>query len=107
MLWRYTWESQKQELQHYERQHQDTSILYQIVYHSRDGEYQWESRFQHEYGVLRNEVTKTLDEERSADFDERSTELAPKSQSSRARSNDSLLTDTGRMACFTDLQSWI
>ena len=65
MLRRYgcTWESQKQKLQHYKRRQPETSVLYQIVYHSRDDlEYQWESRFQHEYGVLRDEVTKTLDE---------------------------------------------
>jgi hypothetical protein len=63
MLRRYTWESQKQKLQHYKRRQPETSVLYQLVYHSRDDlEYQWESRFQHEYGVLRDEVTKTLDE---------------------------------------------
>ena len=63
MLRRYTWESQKQKLQHYKRRQPETSVLYQIVYHSRDDlEYQWESRFQHEFGVLRDEVTKTLDE---------------------------------------------
>jgi hypothetical protein len=63
MLRRYTWESQKQKLQHYKRRQPETSVLYQIVYHSRDDlEYQWESRFQHEYGVFRDEVTKTLDE---------------------------------------------
>ena len=63
MLRRYTWESQKQKLQHYKRRQPETSALYQIVYHSRDDlEYQWESRFQHEYGVFRDEVTKTLDE---------------------------------------------
>jgi Transposase zinc-binding domain/Putative transposase len=62
MLRRYTWESQKQKLQHYKRRQPETSVLYQIVYHSRDDlEYQWESRFQHEYGVLRDEVSKTLD----------------------------------------------
>jgi hypothetical protein len=63
MLRRYTWESQKQKLQHYKRRQPETSVLYQIVYYSRDDlEYQWESRFQREFGVLRDEVTKTLDE---------------------------------------------
>ena len=63
MLRRYTWESQKQKLQHYKRRQPETSTLYQIVYHSRDDlEYQWESRFQRNDGVLRQEVTKTLDE---------------------------------------------
>ena len=63
MLRRYTWESQKQKLQHYKRRQPETSVLYQLVYHSRDDlEYQWESRFQHQYGVLRDEVTKTFDE---------------------------------------------
>ena len=63
MLRRYTWESQKKKLQHYKRRQPETSVLYQIVYHSRDDlGYQWESRFQHEFGVLRDEVTKTLDE---------------------------------------------
>jgi hypothetical protein len=37
--------------------------LYQIVYHSRDDlQLQWEFRFQHQYGCLRDEVLKTLDE---------------------------------------------
>ena len=36
-------------------------MLYQIVYHSGDNlQFQWESRFQHQYGWLRDEVIKTL-----------------------------------------------
>jgi hypothetical protein len=36
---------------------------YQIVYHSRDDlQFQWESRFQHHYGCLRDEVLKTFDQ---------------------------------------------
>ena len=38
-------------------------MLYQIVYYSRDTlTFQWESRFQHQYGCLRDEVLKTYDE---------------------------------------------
>ena len=63
VLRRYRWEKAKEKLQHYRRRQPGTSTLYQIVYHSRDDlVYQWEPRFQHQYGVLRDEVTKTLDE---------------------------------------------
>jgi hypothetical protein len=63
MLRRYTWESQKKKLQHYRRRQPETSPLYQIVYHSLDQlQYVWESKFQHQYGYLRDEVTKTLQE---------------------------------------------
>jgi hypothetical protein len=63
MLRRYTWESQKKKLQHYKRRQPETSVLYQIVYHSHEElEYLWESRFQHQYGCLRDEVPKTLTE---------------------------------------------
>ena len=38
-------------------------MLYQIVYHSReDLQFQWEERFQHQYGCLRDEVVKTYGE---------------------------------------------
>ena len=63
MLRRYTWEKTKQQLQHYKRRTPEISPLYQIVYHSRDDlSVQWELRFQHQYGCLRDEVLKTLDE---------------------------------------------
>jgi hypothetical protein len=63
MLRRYTWEKAKDKLQHYKRRSPETSSLYQIVYHSRDDlQFQWESRFQHQYGCLRDEVLKTFDE---------------------------------------------
>jgi hypothetical protein len=63
MLRRYTWEKAKEKLQHYRRRTPEASTLYQIVYHSHDDlEFQWESRFQHQYGCLRDEVRKTLDE---------------------------------------------
>jgi len=63
MLRRYTWEKAKEKLQHYRRRTPEASVLYQIVYHSReDLQFQWESRFQHQYGCLRDEVIKTLDE---------------------------------------------
>jgi hypothetical protein len=63
MLRRYTWEKAKEKLQHYRRRSPEASTLYQIVYHSHDDlEFQWESRFQHQYGCLRDEVRKTLDE---------------------------------------------
>ena len=65
MLRRYicSWEKTKQQLQHYKRRTPETSPLYQIVYHSRDNlSVQWELRFQHQYGCLRDEVLKTLDE---------------------------------------------
>jgi hypothetical protein len=63
MLRRYTWESQKKRLQHYKRRSPETSVLYQIVYHGHEElQYVWEPRFQHQYGCLRDEVTKTLTE---------------------------------------------
>ena len=63
MLTRYTWESQKRRLQHYRQRKPETSPLYQIVFHSHEElQYVWESRFQHQYGCLRDEVTKTLAE---------------------------------------------
>jgi hypothetical protein len=43
--------------------HAGSTVLYQIVYHSRDDlSVQWESKFQHQYGCLRDEVLKTFDE---------------------------------------------
>ena len=63
MLRRYTWQKAKAKLQHYRRRSPEASVLYQIVYHSRDDlQFQWEARFQHQYGCLRDEVLKTLDE---------------------------------------------
>ena len=63
MLRRYSWEKAKEKLQHYRIRTPETSVLYQIVYHSRDDlQFQWEARFQHQYGCLRDEVIKTLDE---------------------------------------------
>jgi hypothetical protein len=63
MLRRYTWEKAKAKLQHYRRRSPEAAPLYQIVYHSRDDlQFQWEARFQHQYGCLRDEVLKTLDE---------------------------------------------
>jgi|GEM_PF-3712563 len=65
MLRRYTWGSQKKKkkLQHYKRRQPETSVLYQIVYHGHEElQHVWESRFQHEYGYLRDEVTKTFNE---------------------------------------------
>ncbi len=63
MLRRYTWEKAKEKLQHYRRRTPEASVLYQIVYHSSDDlQFQWESRFQHQYGYLRDEVIKTFDE---------------------------------------------
>jgi hypothetical protein len=63
MLRRYSWEKAKERLQHCRRRTAGAWALYQIVYHSRDDlSVQWESRFQHQYGCLRDEVIKTLDE---------------------------------------------
>jgi hypothetical protein len=63
MLRRYTWEKAKEKLQHYRRRTPEASVLYQIVHHSRDDlQFQWEERFQHQYGCLRDEVLKTFDE---------------------------------------------
>jgi hypothetical protein len=60
---RYTWEKAREKLQHYRRRSPEASVLYQIVYHSRDDlHFQWEARFQHQYGCLRDEVLKTFDE---------------------------------------------
>ena len=63
MLRRYTWQKAKEKLQHYRRRTPEASVLYRIVYRSRDDlQFQWESRFQHQYGCLRDEVLKTFDE---------------------------------------------
>ena len=63
MLRRYAWEKAKEKLLHYRRRSPEASPLYQIVHHSRDDlSVQWEVRFQHQYGCLRDEVLKTLDE---------------------------------------------
>jgi hypothetical protein len=63
MLRRYTWESLEKKLQHYKRRSPETSPLYQIVFHSHEElEYVWGARFQHQYGCLRDKVTKTLKE---------------------------------------------
>ena len=57
------WEKAKEKLQHYRRRAPETSPLYQFVYHSRDDlQFQWEARFQAQYGCLRDEVLKTFDE---------------------------------------------
>ena len=63
MLRSYTWEAQKQKLQHYRRRTPETSGLYQIVFHGHEELQQtWEARFQHRYGYLRQEVCKTFTE---------------------------------------------
>jgi hypothetical protein len=63
MLRRYAWEKAKEKLQHYRRRQPESSSLYRIVHHSRDDlVHQWELRFQHRYGCLRDEVVKTFDE---------------------------------------------
>jgi hypothetical protein len=64
MLRLYTWENAEEKLQHYRRRAPEASMLYQAVYHFRnDLQFQWESRFQHHYGGLRDEVMKTFDRE--------------------------------------------
>jgi hypothetical protein len=64
MLRRYTWDKAKEKLQHDKRRSPEASSLYQIVYHSRvDLQFQWEARFQHQYGCLRDKVLKTYDED--------------------------------------------
>jgi hypothetical protein len=61
MLRRYTWEKAKEKLQHYRRRTPEASVLYQIVYHSSDNlQFQWEERFQHRYGCLRDEVVRIV-----------------------------------------------
>ena len=63
MLRRHRWEKAKEKLQHYRRRTPEASVLYQLVYHSRDDlQFQWESRFQAQYGCLRDEVVKTFSE---------------------------------------------
>ena len=63
MLRRYSWEKAKGRLQHYRIRTPEASVLYQIVFHSRDDlSVQWETRFQHQYGCLRDEVLKTYEE---------------------------------------------
>lgn len=58
---RYTWERTKEKLRHYRRRSPEASVVYQIVYHSRDDlQFEWQARFQHQYGCLRDEVVKTL-----------------------------------------------
>jgi hypothetical protein len=60
---RHKWQSQKKKLQHYRQRKPETSPLYQIVFDGHEElQYVWESRFQHQYGCLRDEVTKTLTE---------------------------------------------
>lgn len=60
--YRADWESEKKQLAHYRRRSPEESVLYRIVTHARDElSWSWESRFQHHYGVLRDEVIKTLD----------------------------------------------
>ena len=71
MLECYRWEKARGQTQHYRRRQPESSVLYQLVYHSRDDlERTWEERFQPTYGVLRDEVLTTFDEYRSADFGE-------------------------------------
>ena len=36
MLRRYTWEKEKEKLQHYRRRTPEASVLYQLIYHYRD-----------------------------------------------------------------------
>lgn len=63
MLRKYTWEKVHEKCQHYRRRRPETSELYRVVYHARQElEYVWEERFQHKYGILRDEVLKVLDE---------------------------------------------
>ena len=63
MLRRYMLEKAKEKLQHSRRRQPEISSLYRIVFHARDDlVHQWESRFQHQYGCLRDEVVKTFDE---------------------------------------------
>ena len=76
MLRRYTWEKAKEKLQHYRRRTPEASVLYQIVYHSSgDLSVQWESRFQHQYGCLRDEVITERERERSSRFPSRNSEI--------------------------------
>jgi hypothetical protein len=63
MLSRYTWDTVRDTLQHYRRRSSEAFLLYQRVYHSQDDlQCRRDSRFQHQYGCLRNEVLKTFDE---------------------------------------------
>lgn len=63
MLRRYTWKSVRKRCQHYRRRRPESTELYRLVYHSRDElEHVWEERFQQQYGVLRDEVLRALDE---------------------------------------------
>lgn len=63
MLRRYTWTKVREKCQHYRRRRPELSVLYQVVYQSRQElEYHWEERFQGDYGVLRSEVLQVYDE---------------------------------------------
>ena len=54
------WEYKKQKLQHYKRRSQEGSVLYQIVYYGHEElQRAWETKFQHLYRCLRDEVSKT------------------------------------------------
>ena len=57
------WEIQKRDLRNYSRRHQERSNLYRLIYHYREEfEYSWEDLFVSKYGVLREEVLRSLDE---------------------------------------------
>ena len=57
-----TWELSRAKQLKYSRRKPEETQLYRIVYHNRQElEYQWEDRFQSEYGVLRDVVKDTLD----------------------------------------------
>ena len=63
MLTSYNWEKSRAKLQHYKRRSPEKSSLYRLVYNEHERlEQSWEERFQPEYGVLRDEVTQTLEE---------------------------------------------
>ena len=56
------WESEKRQLAHDRRRTPEESVLYRIVTQCRDElSWSWEPRFQHHYGILRDEVITTLD----------------------------------------------
>ena len=56
------WELSRAKQLKYSRRKPEETQLYRIVYHNRQElEYQWEDRFQSEYGVLRDVVKDTLD----------------------------------------------
>jgi hypothetical protein len=57
-----SWHCARERIQNYERRSPENSALYRIVFNYRDKlSWEWEQRFQQEYGALRDEVLEAFD----------------------------------------------